>query len=40
MKFYLDYFPVEWENLLKIDDRNAGNLNKIYFDKINILFDT
>ena len=40
MKFYLDYFPVEWENLLKIDDRNADNSNKIYFDKINILFDT
>ena len=40
MKFYLDYFPVEWESLLKIDDRNADNSNKIYFDKINILFDT
>ena len=39
--FILYYFSVEWrEDLLKIDDLNAGNSTKIYLDKINMLLDT
>ena len=38
--FILDYFSVDWEDLLKIDDLNAGNSTKIYLDKINMLLDT
>ena len=37
--FILDYFPVDWEDLLKIL-LNADNSTKIYLDKINILLDT
>ena len=36
----LNYFPVDWEDLLKIDDLNADNSTKIYLDKINMLIDT
>ena len=36
----LDYFFVNWENLLKIDDLKADNSTKIYLDKINMLLDT
>ena len=36
----VDYFCVEWENLLKIDEPNADNSTKMYIDKINILLDT
>ena len=36
----LDYFSVNWENLLKIDDLKADNSTKIYLDKINMLLDT
>ena len=32
----LDYFSVDWEDLLKNDD----NSTKIYLDKINMLLDT
>ena len=39
-KFILDYFSVDWEDLLKIDELNADNSTKIYLDKINILLDT
>ena len=35
-----DYFPVDWKDLLKIDDPNAHNSIKIYLDKINMLLDT
>ena len=35
-----DYFPVDWKDLLKIDDGNAHNSIKIYLDKINMLLDT
>ena len=38
--FILDYFFVDWENLLKIDELNADNSTKIYLDKINMLLDT
>ena len=36
----LDYFSVDWEDLLKIDEFNVHNSTKIYLDKINMLLDT
>ena len=36
----LDYFSVDWEDLLKIDELNVDNSTKIYLDKINMLLDT
>ena len=38
--FILDYFSVDWEDLLKIDELNADNTTRIYLDKINMLLDT
>ena len=38
--FILDYFSVDLEDLLKIDELNADNSTKIYLDKIDILLDT
>ena len=38
--FILDYFSVDWENLLKNDELNADNSNKMSLDKINMLLDT
>ena len=38
--FILDYFSVDWEDLLKINELNADNSTKIYLDKINMLLDT
>ena len=38
--FILDYFSVDWEDLLKIDKLNVDNSTKIYLDKINRLLDT
>ena len=38
--FILNYFPVDWEDLKKIDEPNADNSTKIYLDKFNMLFDT
>ena len=38
--FILDYFSVDWENLLKIDELNADNSTKMYLGKINMLVDT
>ena len=38
--FILDYFPVEWEDLLKIDELNADNSTKMFLDNINMLLDT
>ena len=38
--FIQDYFSVDWEDLLKINELNADNSTKIYLDKINILLDT
>ena len=37
--FYI-FFPVGWEDLLKIDELNADNSTKMYLDKINMLLDT
>ena len=39
-KNFLDYFSVDWEDLLKIDELNADNSNKMFSDKINMLLDT
>ena len=38
--FILDYFSVDWEDLLKIDELNADHSTKICLDKINMLIDT
>ena len=38
--FILDYFSVDWEDLLKIDELNADNSTKMFLDKINMLLDT
>ena len=38
--FILDYFSVDWEDLLKIDEINADISIKIYLDKINMLLNT
>ena len=38
--FILDFFSVDWEDLLKINELNADNSTKIYLDKINMLLDT
>ena len=36
-KFILDYFSVDWEDLLKTDELNADNSTKIYLEKINVI---
>ena len=38
--FILDYFSVDWKDLLKINELNTDNSTKIYLDKINMLLDT
>ena len=38
--FILDYFSVDWEDLLKIDELNADNSTTMFLDKINMLLDT
>ena len=38
--FILDYFSVDWEDLLKIGELNADNSTKKFLDKINMLLDT
>ena len=38
--FIQDYFAVDWEDLLKIDELNVNNSTKIYLNKINMLLDT
>ena len=38
--FVLDYFSVDLEDLLKIDELNTDNLTKIYLDKTNMLLNT
>ena len=37
--FILDYFSVDWEDLLEIDELNADNSTKMHLDKINMLLD-
>ena len=36
----LDYFSVDWEDLLNINELSADNSTKIYLDKTNMLLDT
>ena len=38
--FILDYFSIDWEDLLKIDELFADNSAKICLDKIKVLLDT
>ena len=38
--FILDYFSIDWEDLLNIDELNVGNLTQVYFEKIIIILDT
>ena len=38
--FILDYFSVDWEDLLKIDELNVDNSTTIYLDETNMLLDT
>ena len=38
--FILDYFSIDWEDLLKIDELNVDNSTQMYLEKINILLDT
>ena len=38
--FILDYFFVDWEDLLKIDELNVDNSTKTCLDKTNMLLDT
>ena len=38
--FILDYFSVDSEDFLKIDELNGDNSIKIYLEKINMLLDT
>ena len=38
--FILDYFSIDWEDLLKIDELNVDNSTQKYLEKINILLDT
>ena len=38
--FALDYFSVDWEDLLKLDELNAHNSTRMSLDKINMLLDT
>ena len=38
--FILDYFSVEWKDLLKINELNADKSTKKFLDKINMLLDT
>ena len=37
--FILDYFSVDWEDLLKIE-LNVDNSTKIYLDKTNMVLET
>lgn len=39
-KSYSGQFSVDWDDLLKTDELNAGNWTQMYLDKINILLDT
>ena len=38
--FILDYFSVDWEDLLKTDELHADNSTRMYLDKTNMLLDT
>ena len=38
--FILDYFSVDWKDLLKIDKQIVDNSTKMHLDTINMLLDT
>ena len=38
--FILDYFSLYWEDLLGINELDAGNSTKMHLDKINMFSDT
>ena len=38
--FVLDYFSVDWEDLLKTDEVNLDSSTRVHLDKINMLLDT
>ena len=38
-KFIVDYFSIDWEDLLKIDELNVDNSTQMCLKKINILLD-
>ena len=38
--FILDYFSIDWEDLLKIDELNVDNSTQMYLKQSNILLDT
>ena len=38
--FILDYFSVDWDDLLKTGELNADNSTRMYLDQINMLLDT
>ena len=38
--FILDYFSIDWEDLLEIDELNVDNSTHMSLEKINILLDT
>ena len=38
--FTLNYFSIDWGDLLKIDELNVDNSTQKYLEKINILLDT
>ena len=38
--FILDYFSVDWEVLLKIDEKNVDNSTKMYLNRNNMLLYT
>ena len=37
---FIDYFSIDWKDLLKIDKLNNDNSTQTYLEKINILLDT
>ena len=39
-KIILDYFFIDWEDLLKINELNVNNPTQMHVEKISILFDT
>ena len=38
--FIIDYFSVDWDDLLKIDELNGNNSIQIYLNKIKMLLNT
>ena len=37
---FIDYFSIDWKDLLKIDKLNNDNSTQTYLEKNNILLDT